>query len=475
VFGDVIDSSPIYVPELQALFVGSNDGMLHGFNAVTGAEYFAYVPGGVDLTALKTLSDPDYTHSYLVDGPIAVSTTTQTPGHNYLVGTLGRGGKGVYGLDVKAPATFGNADVLWERTTGTNMGQVLGEPLIVTLNNSSTKAVIIGNGINSSSGNAVLMILNLATGAVIKEIDTGVGSDNALFAPRGWDNDGNGTVDFVYGGDLKGNLWKFDLSGNTVTSWVVANSGSPMYVARDASNNRQPITAGLSLAREPISGTRWVFFGTGRFLSTADVSDMSVQSMYGIIDSDATVTGRTSAGDGNIQKRQFFVAGTVGGKLVRGVEAAAVLPTGKEGWYLDMVAPPTPTAEGERIISNPRVFGTVLLTASLIPPLDNTCDAGGRGYINAINAFTGASLDEPFFNVNGSSSGGHPNFADDTITGGTTTVPISSVDLGIGMPTKPTMIDSLLVVGGSQDLGDIQGNPQGVGSRRISWREIRKD
>jgi len=442
--------------------------MLHAFNALTGAERFAYVPGGINLTDLASLSDPQYTHRYFVDGPIAVSTLKQTPGKNYLVGALGRGGKGVYALDVTSPTTFGAANVLWERSTGADMGQVLGEPLIVKLNN-GVDAVLVGNGINSSSGHAALFILNLATGAVIKELDTGASGDNGLSAPRGWDSDGNDTVDVVYAGDRLGNVWKFDLSGATAASWTIANSGSPMFTATDGSNNRQPITAGIGLAKEPGTGRMWVFVGTGSYLTTADNADMSVQSMYGIVDDSDVVTGRTSGGDGDLVRRNIVDAGTFGGKPVRSFEANTPLTAGKKGWYIDLVQPPSATRQGERIVSNPRVRGTVLLTASLIPPTTNTCDAGGSGYINAFDAFTGTSLSAGYFDINGNG-----NFNDDHL--GSSTVPIGSVDVGVGMPTLPTIIDKLLVVGGSNGkLAKLPVNPQGSGARRISWREIRKD
>ena len=488
VLGDIVDSTPIYVPELQAIFVGANDGMLHAFDASNnaanyGKELFAYVPAGIDLNALKTLSDPQYggiaaPHAYFVDGPIAVSSTAQTPAHNYLIGALGRGGKGLYGLDVHTPSAFTNANVLWETGTGSSdadMGQVLGEPVIVKLNNGVTGA-LVGNGINSTNGHAVLYVINIATGAVIKKLDTGAGTIG-LSAPRAWDNDGNGTADYVYAGDLNGNLWKFDLRAALTASWNVAFSGSPLFVAKDASNNRQPITAGLALAKEPIVGRRWIFVGTGQFLTAADVTSTTVQSMYGIIDDDtAPVVGRTSSGDGDLQARSIIVTGTEAGKDVRGFEANDVLDSSKSGWYIDLVKPPTPTLEGERIVSNPRIFGIVLVTASLIPPRNFTCDAGGGGFINALDAFSGTSLAQPFFNVNGNVSGGQQVFTDDTLTIGGVTVPVGSVDLGLGMPTLPTMIDNLLIAGGSSGtIGNIAVNPQGPGARRVSWREIEKD
>jgi type IV pilus assembly protein PilY1 len=115
VLGDIIDSSPVYVADgvNQTIFVGANDGMLHAFDATTGAELFAYVPSGIDFAKLATLSDPAYTHEYFVDGPIAVSRYATTPGQNILVGTLGRGGKGVFALDVTTPGGVTDKHVLW--------------------------------------------------------------------------------------------------------------------------------------------------------------------------------------------------------------------------------------------------------------------------------------------------------------------------------------------------------------------------
>jgi Tfp pilus tip-associated adhesin PilY1 len=91
--GDVVNSSPFYVSATDTLYVGANDGMLHAFNADTGNELFAYVPGGVSAAELGKLSDPYYVHRYFVDGPVVVTSQRQTPGKSYLVGALGRGGK----------------------------------------------------------------------------------------------------------------------------------------------------------------------------------------------------------------------------------------------------------------------------------------------------------------------------------------------------------------------------------------------
>jgi type IV pilus assembly protein PilY1 len=475
--GDIVNSSPAYVADTQTIYVGANDGMLHAFDARPGAsapagqgdgvELFAYVPGGVDMAQLATLSDPQYVHRYFVDGPVVVSTRKQTPGKNYLVGALGRGGKGVFGLDVSTPTSFVASQALWEiGDGGGDMGMVLGEPLVVTLNDATaTKAVLVPNGINSTNGHAVLFVVNLATGAILRKIDTGVAGDNGLSAPRGRDIDGNGTVDVVYAGDLKGNLWKFDMSGATPTSWVTAFGGQPLFTAR----NGQAITAGLAIARNPADNRPWIFFGTGRFLSSSDISDTTTQSLYGIIDDGVRVTAT------DLQAREIaaVVRDAKGVVKQRAFEAAAPLPVGKKGWFIDLDEP-TP---GERITSRALIDGARLVVTSIIPPTSSACDAGGQGFINALDAFSGTSFGSPYIDVNGDGL-----FDDRDRVGGTGGgLVLGSYNPGGGLLTGVTIIEgtngSSTAFAGTNSDDVVSAGLKNMGGfmRRVMWHEILQD
>jgi type IV pilus assembly protein PilY1 len=465
--GDIVDSSPMYVKDSDTLFVGANDGMLHAFDAQTGDEYFAYVPAGISMSDLASLSDPEYSHKFFVDGAVVVSTKAQTEDHNYLVAALGRGGKGVFGLDVTDPDSFKpSTDVLWESSAELStaqqddMGYVLGEPLIATLNDDDkTQVTIVSNGINSNTGTAALFVIELATGKVLQELDTGITGDNGLMAPRGWDDNGDGTVDYVYAGDLKGNLWKFDFTKDTAS---IAMSGQPMFTTASG----QPITAGLALARDPATGTRWVFAGSGKFLENGDVKDDTVQSLYGIIDDAPTATLTRS----NLQERVIEQTDTMGGGSVRSFEPHGPLDDNVQGWYIDL---DKPSVVGERIISRPQVKGSVLIVASIIPPTDDSCEAGGGGYINALDAFTGSSTTEPFFDANGD---GKVDENDQLKDADGNPVPVGSIGSTVGMPTLPISIGNRLFYGGSKSgIGDPLTNPQGGTAKRISWREILED
>ena len=107
--------------------------------------------------------------------------------------------------------------------THAELGLVLGKAQIVRLNNGVWTAVS-GNGYNSASEQAQLFIINLATGALIKKFDTGVGSENGLATPLLVDTNGDFSYDYAYAGDLQGNVWKFDLTDSDPANWSIALS-----------------------------------------------------------------------------------------------------------------------------------------------------------------------------------------------------------------------------------------------------------
>jgi type IV pilus assembly protein PilY1 len=452
--GDIVGSSPAYVQETNTIYIGANDGMLHAINAANGSELFTFIPGIVNWADLGSLSRPDYAHRYFVDGPITVTTTQQTPGKHLLVGALGKGGKGLFSLDVTSPGTFGASNFKWERadTPGANMGLIQGRPIITRVQTGAT-AVVVGNGVNSTNHRAVLVVLDIETGNVIREIDTGAGSattPNGLSAPAGVYGADGRTLAYVYAGDLLGNVWKFDLTSATPASWGVTK----LFEATDSANNPQPISGGVTIATHPLTNQRWIFFGTGRYLTAGDVTSTAVQGMYGFVEDSETLDR------GDLTQRTVHVTGaTSNGFPVRAFEASTPLPAGSKGWFIDL------PASGERIVQEPQVVSTFLVTASMIPSGD-ACESDGSGYINALNAFTGTSAGGSYFDLNRDG-----NTEDGAVSG----LPVGSVNLGVGMPTLPSLLRGMLVVGGSG--GAELGSPLTLQPRwdRASWREIRRD
>ena len=464
VLGDIVGSSPAYVDDTATLYVGANDGMLHAFDATNGQELFAYVPSIINMAYLRDLSRGDYTHKFFVDGPVVVTSRKLTPGKNLLVGALGKGGRGLYGLDVSSPATFAGSSVKWElaQTPANNMGLVTGRPVLAKVKTGAV-AAILGNGVNSPNDKAVLIVVNAETGAVIGEVDTGVGSSstpNGLAAPTAVLGPDGKTVSYAYAGDRLGNVWRFDLTSASPGGWTATR----LFTAKsnDGSGAAQPITGAVTVATEPSTFKRWVFLGTGSFMTTTEADDKTplAQSMYGFIDD----------GSANPVAYSDLVKRTIGntgasqdGYPVRTFEAKASLPANKKGWFVNL------PGNGERVVQDAQVVANILVTASMIPEGD-ACEASGTGYINALDAFTGTSAGSSFFDLDGDGK------TDDTMVGG---VPVGSVNFGVGMPTLPIFLDGKLVVGGTG--GSVSAEKPGAGGitrkswGRVSWRELRSD
>ncbi|MDD2546270.1 MAG: PilC/PilY family type IV pilus protein [Burkholderiaceae bacterium] len=309
------------------LYVGANDGMLHGFSAEDGSEHLAYVPLGV-YPHLAQLTQPGDApaHRYLVDGsPFTgdanVGTPTQPQWRTLLVGPLGAGGKGYFVLDVTEPGRQGSAAGAWSATSAAaasvvrldlsdgsdpDIGHIVGDPVRAEFSpqqatqiarlNDGRWAVLLGNGINSTHEDPVLLVQYLDQGSPsLRKIAAATGSGshgtgNGLATPRPVDLNGDGTPDVVYAGDFQGHLWKFDLSSHLPGEWGVAFSSpgctpcTPLFSATDASGTPQAITAAPSVRNHTRTGGLMVAFGTGRLLTAADATSTAAQSFYAVHD-----------------------------------------------------------------------------------------------------------------------------------------------------------------------------------------------
>jgi type IV pilus assembly protein PilY1 len=349
-------------------------------------------------------ADAEYTHHYYVDGSPILGDVLFSPSdwHSVVIGSTGAGGKSYFALDVEDPASFNTSDVLWEATGDIpgdfeNLGVTIGQATIARMHNGEW-AAIFANGYNSSGGeSARLFIVNAKTGALLKEIDTGASAGNGLSTPLVIDLDQDGTADYAYAGDLKGNLWKFDLSGDTASEWKVGLSGAPLLVAKNASNQIQPITAKPQAARHPDNGVM-VYVGTGKFLESGDRANMNVQSFYGVHDNDVDAnTGRNN-----------LVAQTLtedASSQYRFVSFNAVNYTGadaKRGFYIDLQAVGK-AATGERVLSVPQVMSDRVIFNTMLATSDGggSCSGGGiDGWLMEVDPYSGARTAESVFDLN---------------------------------------------------------------------------
>ena len=321
--GDFVDSSPVF--EGGVVYVGGNDGALHAFDADDGHEIFAYVPNLV-FDSLRYLSRQSYVHKFYVNNSVAVADITASPNKTILVGGLGRGGRGYYAIDVtglssdsqlatqstsEAAAKLAEQNVagrvMWEYpNTSTPAGELkdIGysysiAQIVKTASLTHPWVVLVGNGYNSESSKAKLLILDALTGQLVKSIDTNPsvteGACNGLSTPAATDINFDDKIDYVYAGDLKGNVWKFDLTDSDLTNWRVAYEDSslpaPFFTAKNDAGIEQPITTqpdmmfhcNKDIYQKEYPGLM-VMVPTGKYLGQSDIEDKVQQSIYGLWD-----------------------------------------------------------------------------------------------------------------------------------------------------------------------------------------------
>lgn len=470
-------------------YVGANDGMLHAFDADTGKELWAYIPGKV-LSKLPSLAAPSYDHQYTVDATAMVGDTQKANNtwRTMLVGGLGGGGKGYYALDITNQATFGSssettlADMpMWEFTDSndSDLGYTYYEPYIDPVSGAfrqlakvadATTATgvwraILNNGYGSSANKAILYFLNTETGVVsIKLEATSSGSgDNGLSSPSPVDTDGDGLIDTVYAGDLRGALHKFQFSKSVnvggASQYVLASAGDASGAWRYLGAVFQAgkaITVAPTITRSCTGSGQQILFGTGKLNESADFTDTSTNVFYAVNDANNAVVGNTaSLTVAGSQLASISITTTNG---VRTWNSPNL--TGKKGWKMTLDA-------GERLLSNPTLSpdtGAVLFGTST--PAGDVCTAGSAGFIMAVGVCTGGSDAL-------------------TVTDGGTTTTVGGV--GVAASGILKISNTYTGAGGTQVVVCNQSDCQGgaSGSRkltslrkgapnraRLSWREI---
>lgn len=534
VLGDIINSDPIYVSnqdfryeylpnpdEVDAyrtfkedtanrtpvLYVGGNDGMLHAFNAETGVEMFAYVPAAM-FSQLTDLPDPSYKHHYFVDGsPRAIDAYFADTGEfkTVLIGGYNGGQKGVYALDVSSPSTFSSTDVLWEYSEANDSSGDLGysysQPTVIRANDGNWYAVF-GNGYASDNGSAALYILNLQDGTVAKKFVVDSGTGNGLSTVIPIDLDSDRVADYIYAGDLKGNMWRFDLSSSSSSDWNVDPSSQPGFTGNGNGNGNgngggngggnttvtepvfsatgpdgytQPITARPEVGTHPDGGLM-VYFGTGKYFEEndnvvpADKTSRRVYSFYGVRD-----LGRSNASSvltrSNLQGQDIIAEVQTGSLIGRAVSNYDVDYSTKSGWYLDLVSPEA-GRETERSVSQPLLRDGRIIFTTLIPSSD-ACLAGGTSWVMELDAINGKRLPYSVFDMNGDNEFSEGDYM--TLPDGTK-VPVSGQRSEIGIVKTPGIISAgrreYKYLSGSSGAIGVMTERSSDGTGRKSWRQI---
>lgn len=432
--GDFVNASPVYVGKppfkyadsgyssfvstnvnrTKVVYAAANDGMLHAFNVGTGTgdstggnELWAFIPRAV-IPDLWRLADSGYdaSHRYYVDAtPVVGDIYDGTQWRTILVGGLGSGGRAYYALDITNPST---PTLLWEISNTTsgfeNLGLTYGNP-IITKNISGTWIVAFTSGTNNVStgdGKGYLYIVNAATGAKMTELATNAGSTGTpsnLGRIDGWvqattDN----TVLRFYGGDMLGNMWRFDHDGR------YAPTGSEAFLMGTASSAAsggtvQPIIDKPVLTELTNGGSTVavVAFGTGRYLGTSDVTDPSLQSVYALRDSTLT-TGNNLCG---VPSGACNLRSTDAALVQQRLDSSRTVPapssvnwSTQNGWVIDL-----DQSRGERMYLDGEPLSSGVLSFTSTVPGGSICSPGGTSYVYQFGLNAGTVLSVERYNT----------------------------------------------------------------------------
>jgi type IV pilus assembly protein PilY1 len=403
----------------KLLWVASNDGMVHAVKADNGNPVISFVPGVLAPRLVEQIESKGEVVPFVDGSPFTGDVRLgpdTTPGDwkTYLFGSLGRGGRAFYALDVTTPEklTAKNAASIfkWQFTDedDPDLGYVLSDyPIerssgqaspIVKLNNGKF-AIITGNGYQSKNGKAALMILpvdgpdkedgkweNKKGKRYYKIVADSVGA-NGLSTPTWVDVDNNGTADVVYAGDLKGRLWKFDISAKNPSEWKVSFSSKPLY-DQAGGGEILPITTAPQVTLASAAGGAipgyTVMFGTGSSYGDGLFPTKNTNRMYSIWDRGDfdKVNGRPLP-RGTAKLNQRVYQRRADGKVI----GDYIKDGGKsdpDGWYVDL------PGTSEMIVSNPIRLAQYVAMVSIRPNADQTsCGGLPEATLYIVNPVTG--------------------------------------------------------------------------------------
>jgi type IV pilus assembly protein PilY1 len=476
----------------QVVYVGANDGLLHGFRSGTynstsgtcastpsqscftnndGLEVIAYMPGATISGTSNQLIHPNinnvsnipidyanaqYGHNYFVNAqPGSGDLFFAGQWHTWLAGGLGSGGAAIYALDITNPSNFleTNASSIvlgeWNNATiscvgntgcGTSMGNTYGTPQIRRLHDGRW-GIIFGNGLGSATGDAGIFIITIdpnqgASAAQVWYLSTKTGSPtspNGIAFATPVDLDGDQIVDYVYAGDIQGNVWRFDLTSASEGSWGL--TPGPLF-----KTGGLPITTQVVVASgSPNPGMEqmlMVLFGTGQKIGFTNTSGSiyasGTQNLYGVWDwnlssSDGGIGGAGAGGgwDGissaqyaslsraaaglttltsaNLQLQTVTINSATGDRDInanaticwdgQGVTCPQGALTNAFGWYLNL-----PGGQ-EQVIYSPELVAQALTVNTIVPAVNSPISCTNNsdtGFTYVLSALTGAAFNQVF-------------------------------------------------------------------------------
>ena len=336
------------------------------------------------------------------------------------------------------------------------------------------------------------------------------------------DLDGDHTVDYIYAGDLLGNVWRFDVTSSNPALWALSTfggvSGVPLFstplITSNGVTTNQPITTKLIVAATPASSSNstsrvMVEFGTGQEFPATTAAAVSYaagqQSMYGIWDwnlanwnilnpvvpyaslsgtgapkttlayasgvsnpilSTQTITQITATSGANVGTR------TVSSNPVcwsGGSNLSGCSTYNQFGWVANL-----PTT-GEQVIYNPVIYQGALVANTTIPPNDSVFACSSTlpaGWTMAFTPTDGSSFANSFF----------PNSNNQFVqvsSPANASVKVSVTGVALNATGTPSVVSALnnpyLINQTSSGVGTATqiNPPKNSKTKRLNWTQLR--
>jgi len=369
----------------RVLIAGANDGMLHAFRESDGVELWAFIPPDV-LDSLKGLADTGSDHQFFVDSsPIAIDIKVSGTWKTIVMFGLRRGGPQYYALDITD-----TTNPLWMWSfTDSKIAETWSEPSMgkVKLGGVDKFVAFFGGGYDTASNNAhgkAFFAVDLSNGTKLWEYYNNGTSDDRQYMnfslaenSSAVDLNNDGYVDHVYIGDTGGQLWKFDVSASSTSSWA----GKRLFAASSsqanppASGEFYPAQAfyGAPVLAYDTSMSLWVFLGTG---DRNHPNSTASNRFYGIKEN-------TDMSNGAALTETSLV------------DVTSSNGTASAGWFFRL-------GTNEKVLDAANVFNMSVLFSGFTPTSTVTCTSGGgtaklyavqmqTGYAS-VNFSTGAAL-----------------------------------------------------------------------------------
>ncbi len=494
-------ADPLIVNREKTVYIGANDGMLHavkdnvtvnagGFPVAqpgAGEERWGYVPQQL----LPKLKNMRHAHDYGVDGSVAVADvcgpgfsaspcTVKDGWRTLLVGALGKGGGGLYALDITDPA---DPQPKWEVSSPLTMvpsrayvprlGETWGAPVIARTEISTGKpwSVFIGGGVVPGVdaiqpwGN-LFYVLDAKTGQVLTDgaksaaftiwddpadpAPNGVATRPTLFRP------GDGAVARkVFFADTEGKIWRMDLTSSDMTTWKPGNTSADPFF--DPASTNPTCALNINSVPTPIlDATTGVQVVSGVPL-TLPLSSIPRPKIYNrpmlALDTTGSLNVYVGTGDSD-NPGQLGAYDYLYGLQDTGSGCAAPL-------FVLRFDP------GEKVLADPAFLNNVIFVTTYAPvsTAGHICEVG-RGFLYAFDARSGLpvlALKDPF---NGDA-------------------PVAKLDLGDsrnaqlgqgGIPSAPIVRGNKLYVANETDPShprqiDLVGSPLTVKVR--GWQRVK--